>query len=259
MEFFKKYYFGLILAPTVVFYVVLAQIGVQIGGAVVGTILSNLALIVGVGCIYWLDHRKFNSENYVTQIELNYNKKDIVVSYVLIVLLWLFGQYVFLWVYEHIGDPIYTKNYADTFSDVSVIVWTLLLTSIVAPIAEELVFRYCLFGRPLFGKYKGLSIVRYIFLHMLSAILFGLVHGTMMHLIIVIPLGFVLGMLMYKTNRIAFPIVGHMLFNNMSIWLSPILLLYRNYLDNIIVSMTMIIVYLILVIGTIGFVLIRKS
>lgn len=259
MEFFKKYYYGLILAPTIVLYIVLAQIGVQIGGVVFGTVLSNLGLIAGIGYIYWLDHRKFNRENYITQTELNYNKKDIVISYILIVLLWLFGQYVFLWVYEHIGDPTYTKNYADTFSDVSVIVWTLLLTTIVAPIAEEFVFRYCLFGRPLFGKYKRPSFFKYIFLHILSSILFGLVHGTMMHLIIVIPLAFVLGMLMYKTNRIVFPIVGHMLFNNMSIWLSPILLLYRNYLDNVFISITMGLVYILLVIGTIGFVLVRKS
>lgn len=257
MELLKKYYGSVVLVLTFMLYILCAKIGMQTGGVIIGTLFGNLAIIIGVGFIYWFDHFKLNS-NHITPTHLKYNKKDITISYVLIVLLWIFGQFVFLWVYQTFGDSTYTKNYTDTFSDVSVIVWTLLLMSIVAPVAEELIFRYVLFGRPIYKKDDEPSYVKYLFYHVLSAVLFGLIHGTMLHQLIVIPLGFVLGMLMYKTNRIIFPILGHMLFNNMSIWLSPLLVMYRNYLDNYIIVGTMIVIYIVLVIGTLGFVITRK-
>lgn len=259
MEFLKKHYVSSILIPMFMLYFITMQIGAQMGGVIVGTVFGNLIIIAGVGFIYWLDHFKQTDGNIITSDELKYNKMDVIISYVLILLLWIFGQFVFLWVYKTFGDITYTKKYADTFSDVSVVMWTLLLTSIVAPIAEELVFRYLLFGQIIYKNNKRPSYVRYILVSVLSAVLFGLLHGTMIHQIIIIPLGFVLGMLMYKTNRIVFPILGHILFNNLSIFLSPLLVLYQQYLTNYLVVGTMVSIYVILVLGTLGFVITKKE
>lgn len=254
----KKYRVSMLSVLTAVLMFIVAKYGLQFGGAIIGTLLMNLVLILGIGTIYVLDVRK-NGDNFVTPIDIKYNRYDIVISYVLIILLWLFGQFVFLWVYNTFGDSTYTKVYAESFGDKSVIFWTVILTCIVAPIAEELLFRYVLFGRLIYSKNRTPSYVKYLFLHILSCLSFALFHGTLVHLIVVVPLSLVLSMLMYKTNRIIYPILGHMLFNNMSIWLSSLLVIYKMYIDNQFVVATVLISYAIIVLGTIGFVLVRKK
>lgn len=53
-------------------------------------------------------------------MELQYNKRDVKISFVLIVLVWLVGQFVFLWVYQTFGDVTYQRNYAEIFNDPTV-------------------------------------------------------------------------------------------------------------------------------------------
>lgn len=100
---------------------------------------------------------------------------------------------------------------------------------------------------------------RYLFLYLISTIGFGFIHGTLIHQFIVLPLALLMGMLMYKTNRIIFPIMGHMLFNNMSVWLGSLLSIYKNYIDNMFVVGVAVTIYVVLVVTIIGFVLTRKK
>ena len=257
MTYIKNHYFSSILIPTLVCYILFGGYGMQMFGAIIGTILANIALIIGIGAIWYLDHQK-NPTNIVTPMELQYNKRDVKISFVLIVLLWLVGQFVFLWVYQTFGDVTYQRNYAEIFNDSTVIWWTIFLTCIIAPIAEELVFRYLLFGRLMY-KNGVPSYGRYLFLYLISTIGFGFIHGTVIHQIIVLPLALLLGMLTYKTNRIIFPIMGHMLFNNMSVWLGSLLSIYKNYIDNMLVVGVAVTIYVVLVVTIIGFVLTRKK
>ena len=83
----------------------------------------------------------------------------------------------------------------------------------LAPIYEELVFRYSLMK--IFGKYKRIGIV-------ISGILFGVIHAfpdflyDPIQLIMTIPIiigGFCLGYLYFRTDNIWMPILAHMLFN----------------------------------------------
>ena len=254
----KKYYTSLILVPTIFIYFMVAAYGMNFGGPIIGTLLANLVLIGSLSFLWYKDKTLETEGNYITEGELRDNRRDIIISYVLIVLLWLFGQFVFLWIYQTFGDETYTKNYANVFSDPSAIFFTIILTTIVAPIAEELLFRYVLFGRLMFKNGQP-SILRYVFLYLLSSISFGLIHGTWIHQIFVIPLGLVLGMLMYKTNRIQYPIIGHILFNSMSIWGGKLLVVYKSLLDNVLVVGTMITVYIVLIVGIIGFVITRRK
>lgn len=252
----RKNYFSFIIIPMILLY--FAVIGMTARfGSIIATIASNLVLIVGTLLVIYLDS-KFRNSYYISKKDLNESSQDIGFSYVLIVSLWFFGQFVFLWVYKNIGDNLYSNNYTSSFNDSPSIIWTLLLILFVAPIAEELVFRYLLFGRLIFKSDCELSWLKYLSLILLSTLLFGFIHGTMMHQIVVLPLGLLLCLLMYKTNRIIFPIFGHILFNSLSIIFSWVLKIYEPLLSGNIISYIMIAIYISVVIGIGYFVISRK-
>lgn len=243
MDLLKKHYVGLILFLTILIYSGVVKIVYPLG-TVLATLLSDLVLILGISFIYWLNRRHDDYIEYVPISLLRQNKKDIIIGFILIIALWVSGQFVFLWVYKTFGDNTFTENYANVFNDPSVLIYTILLTSIVAPIMEELVFRYLLFG---YFIAKKRSFLRYLFFHLLSASLFGMIHGTMVHQIIVLPLAVITAVLMYKTNRIIFPILGHILFNNLSIFMGSLLVFYQMGISNPIIVITMVIIYVIVV------------
>lgn len=252
----RKHYFSFIVIPMILLYFVVLGITAMFG-AIMATIASDLVLIIGTLLIIYLDS-KFRDSYYICTRDLNKSSQDIGFSYVLIGLLWFFGQFVFLWFYKNIGDNLYSNNYSSSFNDSPSLIWSLLLILIVAPIAEELIFRYLLFGRLLFKNHCEPSWLRYLSLILLSTVLFGFIHGTMMHQIVVLPLGLLLCLLMYKTNRIIFPILGHILFNLMSIIFSWVLKIYDPLLSGNIISYIMIAIYISVVIGIVYFVVNRK-
>ena len=252
----RKHYFSFTIIPMILLY--FAVIGMTARfGSIIATIASNLVLIVGTLLVIYLDS-KFKDSYYISKKDLNKSSQDIGFSYVLIFLLWFFGQFVFLWVYKNIGDNLYSNNYTSSFNDSPSLIWTLLLILFVAPIAEELVFRYLLFGRLLFKQDFAPSWLKYIGLILLSTLLFGFIHGTMMHQIVVLPLGLILCLLMYKTNRIIFPIFGHILFNSLSIVFSWVLKIYEPFMGGHIFSYIMIAIYILVVVGISYFVISRK-
>ena len=252
----RKHYFSFIVIPMILLYFVVLGITAMFG-AIIATIASDLVLIIGTLLIIYLDS-KFRDSYYICTRDLNKSSQDIGFSYVLIGLLWFFGQFVFLWFYKNIGDNLYSNNYSSSFNDSPSLIWSLLLILIVAPIAEELIFRYLLFGRLLFKNHCEPSWLKYLSLILLSTVLFGFIHGTMMHQIVVLPLGLLLCLLMYKTNRIIFPILGHILFNLMSIIFSWVLKIYDPLLSGNIISYIMIAIYISVVIGIVYFVISRK-
>lgn len=252
----RKHYFSFTIIPMILLY--FAVIGMTARfGSIIATIASNLVLIVGTLLVIYLDS-KFKDSYYISKKDLNKSSQDIGFSYVLIFLLWFFGQFVFLWVYKNIGDNLYSNNYTSSFNDSPSLIWTLLLILFVAPIAEELVFRYLLFGRLIFKQDFAPSWLKYIGLILLSTLLFGFIHGTMMHQIVVLPLGLLLCLLMYKTNRIIFPIFGHILFNSLSIVFSWVLKIYEPFMGGRIFSYIMIAIYILVVVGISYFVISRK-
>lgn len=252
----RKHYFSFTIIPMILLYFSVIGMTARFG-SIIATIASNLVLIIGTLIVMYLDS-KFRDSYYISKNDLNKSAKDIGFNYVLIVLLWFFGQFVFLWVYKNIGDNLYSNNYTSSFNDSPSLIWTLLLILFVAPIAEELVFRYLLFGRLLFKQDFAPSWLKYLSLILLSTVLFGFIHGTMMHQIVVLPLGLLLCLLMYKTNRIIFPILGHIFFNLMSIIFSWVLKIYDPLLSGNIISYIMIAIYISVVIGIVYFVISRK-
>ncbi|WP_461202829.1 lysostaphin resistance A-like protein [Anoxybacillus sp. TBDG-1] len=82
----------------------------------------------------------------------------------------------------------------------------ILVTSVVGPILEEVIFRKIIFGT-LYEKYN------FLLSALVSSLLFAVVHLEFEHLLLYATMGFVFAFLYVKTKRILVPIVAHVLMN----------------------------------------------
>ncbi len=84
----------------------------------------------------------------------------------------------------------------------------MILTALIAPILEEIVFRKVIFGT----LYKRTN---FFIAGLISALIFGIVHGEPKHMLVYASMGFVFAFLYVKTKRIIVPIIAHMAMNSL--------------------------------------------
>ena len=84
----------------------------------------------------------------------------------------------------------------------------MIVPAIFAPILEEIIFRKIIFGE--FHKRMN-----FFFAALLSAFVFGIIHGEPEHLLIYTAMGFVFAFLYVKTKRIIVPIIVHAAMNSL--------------------------------------------
>ncbi|MBM7606647.1 membrane protease YdiL (CAAX protease family) [Metabacillus crassostreae] len=84
----------------------------------------------------------------------------------------------------------------------------ILVTSIIGPILEEIVFRKILFG----VLYKKTN---FFIAAIISSLIFSIFHGEPQHLLLYASMGFTFAFLYVKTNRILVPIFAHVAMNTM--------------------------------------------
>ncbi|PGZ95337.1 CPBP family intramembrane metalloprotease [Bacillus pseudomycoides] len=82
----------------------------------------------------------------------------------------------------------------------------MIVSSIFAPILEEIVFRKILFGT-LYKRYN------FFIAALVSSLIFALIHFDPTHLLVYISMGLVFSFLYVKTKRIIVPIMAHVLMN----------------------------------------------
>ncbi|WLR42162.1 CPBP family intramembrane metalloprotease [Bacillus carboniphilus] len=100
----------------------------------------------------------------------------------------------------------------------------ILVTSIIGPILEEIIFRKILFG-VIYSKSN------FIIAALISSLLFSVVHGDLEHTLIYTAMGFTFAFLYYQTKRIIVPIMAHVLMNTFVV---AIQLFYKPLLDEIV-------------------------
>ncbi|GGA76220.1 CPBP family intramembrane glutamic endopeptidase [Ornithinibacillus halotolerans] len=88
-----------------------------------------------------------------------------------------------------------------------------IIPAIIAPILEEVVFRKIVFG----SLYKRTN---FFIAALLSALVFGIIHGEVEHMLIYTSMGFVFAYLYVKTKKIIVPIIVHMLLNSISVFVN---------------------------------------
>ncbi|SFE47609.1 hypothetical protein SAMN05216238_11815 [Lentibacillus persicus] len=86
----------------------------------------------------------------------------------------------------------------------------MIVTAIIAPILEEIIFRKIIFGQ----LYKRWN---FFISALLSSLVFGIIHGEPEHILIYSGIGFVFAFLYVKTKRIIVPIIVHMAMNSISV------------------------------------------
>ncbi|MGG0184876.1 CPBP family intramembrane glutamic endopeptidase [Bacillus rhizoplanae] len=82
----------------------------------------------------------------------------------------------------------------------------MIVSSIFAPILEEIVFRKILFGT-LYKRYN------FFIAAIVSSLIFALIHFDPTHLLVYISMGLVFSFLYVKTKRIIVPIMAHVMMN----------------------------------------------
>jgi membrane protease YdiL (CAAX protease family) len=82
----------------------------------------------------------------------------------------------------------------------------IVVTSIIGPILEEIIFRKILFG----ALYQRIN---FFLSALISSIVFALVHGEPQHLLLYGSMGFVFAFLYVKTKRLLVPIFAHVAMN----------------------------------------------
>lgn len=100
-----------------------------------------------------------------------------------------------------------SENTADIMEITRQIPVFMLVTAIIAPILEEIVFRKIIFG----SLYKRMN---FFWAGTISALIFGFIHFEPIHILIYASMGFVFAFLYVKTKRIIVPILVHMGMNS---------------------------------------------
>ncbi|GAA0431980.1 CPBP family intramembrane metalloprotease [Lentibacillus halophilus] len=96
------------------------------------------------------------------------------------------------------------------------------ITTIIAPILEEIVFRKIIFGE----LYKRMN---FFIAAVLSALIFSVIHMELAHTLVYASMGFVFAFVYVKTKRIIVPIIVHMAMNSISVL---VLTFGADYIEN---------------------------
>ncbi|MDQ0232859.1 CPBP family intramembrane glutamic endopeptidase [Metabacillus malikii] len=84
----------------------------------------------------------------------------------------------------------------------------IIVTSIIGPILEEIIFRKIIFG----GLYNRTN---FFIAAIISSLLFSLLHGEFEHLLLYAAMGFTFAFLYVRTKRIIVPIIAHVSMNTL--------------------------------------------
>ncbi|WP_409291116.1 lysostaphin resistance A-like protein [Peribacillus sp. SCS-37] len=101
-----------------------------------------------------------------------------------------------------------SQNTQDIIRLIEAVPFVIIVSSVVGPILEEIVFRKIIFG----ALYKRFN---FFISAVISSVIFGLVHGEPAHLLLYSAMGFSFAFLYVRTRRIMVPIFAHVAMNTL--------------------------------------------
>lgn len=123
-----------------------------------------------------------------------------------------FAQTVAATIELALGIELGSENTQQIVSLIQLSPLVIIITSIIGPILEEIVFRKILFGT----LYKRLN---FFLSGLISSLIFSIAHGEPEHLILYGAMGFTFAFLYVKTKRILVPIFAHVAMNTIVVLL----------------------------------------
>lgn len=118
----------------------------------------------------------------------------------------LFAQFFAALVEKAIGINPGSENTQDILKLIELFPTVVIVSSIIGPILEEIVFRKVIFGS-LYNRFPFWAAA------LLSSVIFALAHMEPIHIILYSAMGFVFAFLYVKTKRIIVPIIAHVSMN----------------------------------------------
>jgi len=128
----------------------------------------------------------------------------------------LFAQVLAANIEKAIGIEPGSQNTKEILQLIELFPLIVLISSVIGPILEEIVFRKVIFGT-LYNRLPfGVSAV-------ISSIIFALAHMEPIHLILYTAMGFVFAFLYVQTKRIIVPIIAHVMMNTLVVLMQPLI------------------------------------
>lgn len=109
---------------------------------------------------------------------------------------------------QKLGIKLESDNTQNILAVIKQVPLMIIVSSIIGPILEEIIFRKIIFG----SLYKKFNFFISAFI---SSVIFGLAHMELVHLLLYSAMGFTFAFLYVKTKRILVPIVTHVCMNTL--------------------------------------------
>ena len=118
----------------------------------------------------------------------------------------LFAQSIAVMIEQQLGIKPESDNTQEILFVIQQVPLMIIVSSIIGPILEEIIFRKIIFG----ALYKRFN---FVISALISSVIFGLAHMELVHLLLYSAMGFTFAFLYVKTKRILVPIVAHVSMN----------------------------------------------
>lgn len=192
-----------------VFFSLYVYVLVPGGGVVLCTVLTDSLCAAAAGAAYFFWIRRMNA-NQIAGCPSLLGQREVVWLYVLLIPLWFLTQSAVLYIMENISSAG-ISSYSEAI-DASPELY-LALTLFIAPVFEELLFRGVTLS-------CFLRIMPWPAAYLLSALLFGAIHGTLPHLWLAMVMGLAFGAIYRRTGKLRYNIAAHSFSNALSIVLA---------------------------------------
>jgi membrane protease YdiL (CAAX protease family) len=120
----------------------------------------------------------------------------------------LFSQYVAAIIENLLGVEMGSENTKDILTIIETFPLAIIVTSIIGPILEEIVFRKIIFGS-LHNRYN------FFISALISSVIFAAAHMEFQHILLYSAMGFTFAFLYVKTKSIFVPIFAHVSMNTL--------------------------------------------
>ncbi len=143
----------------------------------------------------------------------NFDKRGSSISYSIMwaflgIFLALFAQYAAAIIETMLGIQMGSENTENILNIIETLPLAILVTSIIGPILEEIVFRKIIFG----ALHKRFN---FFLSALISSVIFALAHMEPVHILLYSAMGFTFAFLYVKTKHILVPIFAHVAMNTM--------------------------------------------
>lgn len=137
----------------------------------------------------------------------------------------LFAQSIAGMIEQMIGIHTESANTQEILSVIDKIPLMIVVSSIIGPILEEIIFRKIIFG----SLYKRFN---FFIAALISSIIFGLAHAELEHLLLYSAMGFTFAFLYVQTKRILVPIIAHVSMNTLVVIMQMYSQDIQNFIKN---------------------------